>query len=218
MKEDLMYTKRHEKKFHSFVYPEVIKLKNPTILEFGVSEKAFSTEKFIEICKLNQGKLFSVDQNDYSNKFDYEYWKFIKSRDDNFELIDRYIPKELDVIYLDTLHKANHVEKMIYHYYKYLKVGGFFFIDDTSWLPYTVNREKNHFFKEVNNYLTFKKLLNIYNNNEENMEIDFTFTGTGVTKIKKLKSENLKEVKHIIKNRLYSLKYIIYHFYEKFFK
>ena len=62
--------------------------------------------------------------------------KGIKSRDDDFKFLDQKLPKKFDVIYLDSLHEADHVEKIFYHYFKKLKVGGFFFIDDISWLPY----------------------------------------------------------------------------------
>ena len=54
-------------------------------------------------------------------------WTFIHSRDDNFELLDNKLPHEIDVIYLDSLHESEHVEKIFFHYYKKLKIGGFFF-------------------------------------------------------------------------------------------
>ena len=43
------------------------------------------------------------------------------------------IPNEFEVIFLDTIHKADHVNDIIYKYYDKLKIGGFFIIDDTSW-------------------------------------------------------------------------------------
>ena len=85
--------------------------KNPKILEFGVKEGR-STKIFLELCKVNSGKLYSVDIDDYSSLFDDKNWKFIKSRDDNFDFIERMIPGKLDIIYLDSLHEASHVEKI----------------------------------------------------------------------------------------------------------
>ena len=38
---------RHHSKLMNFIYPELIKLNNCNILEFGVSEKAMSTELFL---------------------------------------------------------------------------------------------------------------------------------------------------------------------------
>jgi hypothetical protein len=115
------------------------------------------------------------------------------------------LPEKLDFIYLDTIHKALHVEKILFEYYNFLKVDSLFAIDDTSWLPYTKDREKNHFFMEVNNYETFIKLIDIYNSNTSNIDIEFSFLGTGAAKITKLSENNLNKVVKL-KNRYYSFK------------
>ena len=122
-------------KFNSFVANELISLKDLTILEFGVKEGR-STKIFLQHCKKNGGKLYSIDVNDYKDKFNDSNWTFIQSRDDNFDYLENKLPKKFDVIYLDSLHEADHVEKILYYYFDKLKIGGLFFIDDTSWLPY----------------------------------------------------------------------------------
>ena len=126
---------RHKRKFLDFILGPISKIESPQILEFGVSGKGMSTSIFLDLCKKNNGKLLSVDINNESRKFQDTNWQFVNARDDDYDIIEKYINTELDVIYLDTLHKADHVEKIIYHYDK-LKVGGFFFVDDTSWLSY----------------------------------------------------------------------------------
>ena len=55
---------------------------------------------------------------------------------------EKQIPEKFDIIYLDTIHKAKHVEKILYNYFDRLKIGGVFVIDDTSSLPYLKSREK----------------------------------------------------------------------------
>ena len=52
-----------------------------------------------------------MDIDDYSNLFENKNWKFIKSRDDNFNFLEDILPKKLDIVYLDSLHEADHVEK-----------------------------------------------------------------------------------------------------------
>jgi len=203
---------RHYRKFYNFIYKDIKNLKNPNILEFGVSGAGLSTSILLNLCEEKKGKLYSVDINDYSKKFNSKNWKFIHSRDDNYTLIKSLLPKKLDFIYLDTVHKAEHVQNILFAYFPLLKVDGFFVIDDTSWLPYTENREKNHFFMEVNNYETFNKLLEIYNKNLENINIEFSFLGTGAAKILKLKNSNLIKPKKL-NNRFYSLK----NFFRKFY-
>ena len=197
-------------KIYNFINPCLDKFKDISILEFGVKEGR-STKLFLDFCKKNNGKVFSIDIDDYSEKFNDNNWTFIKSRDDDFEFLDQKLPKKFDVIYLDSLHEADHVEKIFYHYFKKLKVGGFFFIDDISWLPYLRNKIRNNFYCEINNQETFEKILEIYGNNEDNFELSFDFTSSGLCKIIK-KEENLNPLlkirsrKFTFKNLLRKLK------------
>jgi len=190
-------------KFNSFVGSQLESLKNPTILEFGVKEGR-STKIFLQHCKKNGGKLFSVDIDDYKRKFDDTNWTFIQSRDDSFDYLENQLPKKFDIIYLDSLHEAEHVEKIFYYYFEKVKIGGFFFIDDISWLPYIKNSNRDNFYCEINNKETFDKLLEIYNVNFDKFDIIFDFTSSGICKIVK-KSENLIKSK-IINTRILSLK------------
>ena len=181
-------------------------ISSPQVLEFGVKEGR-STKLLLEYCKKNNGKLFSVDIKDYSNLFSDKNWHFIKSRDDDFEFLKDKIPTKIDIIYLDSLHEAKHVEKIFYYYFNYLKIGGFFFIDDISWLPYLRNNIRNNFYCEINNKETFEKLLEIYNCNQEKFDIFFTFISSGMCKIKK-KQNFLNDYKKIF-SREFSVKNLI---------
>ena len=199
---------RHLKKFKEFVYSQIKNLKNPNILEFGVSSAAMSTKILLDLCERNNGKLYSVDINDFNQKFNSKNWIFIHRRDDDYKFIKQLIPTKLDFIYLDTIHKADHVEKILFQYFPLLKINCNFIIDDTSWLPYTANREKNHFFMEVNNYETFFRLIMIYNSNLDKINLEFSFLGTGAAKITKLSEQELVKPSKI-NNRFYSLKNLL---------
>ena len=178
-------------------------IKDPNILEFGV-RKGISTGFFLELCKKNNGKLFSVDIDDYSNLFKDENWIFIKSRDDNIQYIEKFLPKELDVVHIDSLHEAKHVAKIFYLYYSRIKTGGFLLIDDISCLPYLKNKEKNSLGNEIANQETFDIILDIYSANNENFELDFSFLDSGFAIIKKLNSNRLNK-KNNNKYRKYSV-------------
>ena len=204
---------RHKRKFLNFILNPISKIDSPQILEFGVSERGMSTSIFLDLCKKNHGKLLSVDTNKNSRNFHDKNWQFLNTRDDNFELIEKYIDKKLDVIYLDTIHKADHVEKIIYNYYEKLKVGGFFFIDDISWLPYSKNNRKDHFYMEVNNHETFDRIIEIFNSNSDLFDLEFSFVGTGIAKIHKLSNEKLYTC-----NKIRFRKYSIKNFLRKNFK
>ncbi len=207
---------RHFRKLHNILYNNIKLLKSPNILEFGVSDQALSTKFFLDICESNNGKLFSVDVNNYSHKFKSSHWTFIHSRDDNFSLIEKKIESsEFDIIYLDTIHKADHIEKMINYYYPKLIKGGFFLIDDTSWLPYLKKSEKDQFYMERNNEESFQRILEMFYSNRNNFDLEFSFIGTGVAKITKLNNNKLNKSQKIMK-RKYTLKNILRIIYLKF--
>ena len=184
---------RKKIKFLRILEKELNNLENPSILEFGVSDKALSTSIFLKKCIEKNGHLYSIDVIDYSHHFNSKNWKFIHTKDDNFDFIEKHIPDKFDIIYLDTIHTAKHVEKILYHYFDKLKIGGVFVVDDTSSLPYLKNREKNNFSLEINNYETFQRLIQIFNSNHENLYFESSFIGTGAVKLTKLNDEKLKK-------------------------
>lgn len=86
-------------KLNTYLYDKIKNINNVKILEFGVRE-GISTKLFVSLAEKNNGKVFSVDLDDYSNLINSNTWKFIHSRDDNFELIKSKIDNEFDVILL----------------------------------------------------------------------------------------------------------------------
>ena len=194
---------------------EIIKnIKNPSILEFGV-QSGESTIRFLDLCNKNNGYLYSVDIDDCSKVSNDKRWKFIKTRDDNFDIVKSQIPKELDVIFIDSVHEANHVEKIFYNYYDQLKIGGYLFIDDISHLPYVKNGVRNNFYCEINNRQTFDRILEIYFSNYNNFDLNFSFQSSGLAIIKKKKSDALnKKIK--IESREFSIKNLIKKLLQKF--
>ena len=147
----------YEEKIEKNLFNLIKNLDKPKILELGV-QNGVSTNKFLDICNKNDGYLYSVDINDCSTVAQGKRWKFIKSRDDNFDYIKSIIPKKLDIIFIDTLHEAAHVNKIIYNYYDQLENGGYIFIDDISHLPYINDKKKSSFYCEINNKETFENI------------------------------------------------------------
>jgi predicted O-methyltransferase YrrM len=183
-------------KLEQFLVKDLKKIQNINILEFGV-RKGVSTKLFLEIARLNNGRVYSVDIDDCSNLFNDKNWSFFKSRDDNFDYIQKNVPSQLDVIYLDSVHEAKHVENIFYNYFSFLKVGGYFIIDDISHLPYLKDSARNNFFNEINNQETFEKILEIYNSNYDNFDLNFSFISSGLAKIIKKKNVLLNKNKKI---------------------
>ncbi len=202
-------------KLDNFLFPLISNIERPNILELGV-QQGISTVKFLQICNKNDGFLFSVDVEDYSKITNDKKWKFIKSRDDNFEYIKSLIPKKIDVLYIDSLHEAKHVQNIIYNYYDIIKVGGYLFIDDISHLPY-LDKKKTSFYCEINNKETFEMLLSIFYFNQNSFDINFSFKSSGLCIIKKKSDDSLKK-NEPLKSRKNSLKNILRKTWMKFKK
>ncbi len=201
-------------KIEEFFLDDLKKIKEPKVIEFGVRH-GVSTKKIIEICEKNNGFLHSIDIEDCSNISQSKFWKFYKTRDDNFEYLDKYLPNNADLIYLDSLHEANHIEKIFYHYYPLLKVGGMFVFDDISWIPYLKNKKRNSFHCEINNQEIFNKILEIKSENEDIFDLYFSFKGSGSAKIIKIEETNLKKsIK--LRSRKLTLKNLIRKFFRIF--
>jgi len=185
---------------------KISKIPKPNILELGV-QKGNSTKMFLDLCEKNDGFLTSIDIEDCSNVSNSKQWKFIKSSDDNFDYINQFIKKDLDIIFIDSLHEPNHVKKVFYNYFQFLKINGLIIIDDVSWLPFVESGVNNNDFVERINRLTFEKMLEIFNSNQENLSLEINFSGSGLAIFSKLKNILKEEIK--IKNRLFSIKNLI---------
>ena len=188
-------------KLHREILPKINSIQNINILELGV-QRGTSTNIFLNICEKNDGYLTSVDIDDCSRVSNSKRWNFIHSRDDNFSFIKDKINKPLDVVYIDTLHEANHVEKIIYGYYDLLKVGGFLFIDDISHLPYLSDKPRNNFYCEINNKETFEKIIEIYSSNTDNFNLNFDFMSSGLATLNKKSLNNLNKSKKLSDRKL----------------
>lgn len=197
----------YNNKIKSELISKIDNINNISILELGV-KKGISTNYFLEICEKNNGKLYSVDIEDCSKVSNNPKWKFIHSRDDDFNKIFNLIPNQVDIIYIDSLHEANHVEKLIYNYYAKLKKGGYIYIDDISHLLYLKNKPRDNFYCEINNKETFDKILEIYNNNTDLFDLSFSFKSSGLAVIKKISNLPLVKNEPII-TRNFSFKNII---------
>ena len=193
-------------KISNFIFEHEKYKKNLNILEFGVRE-GISTKMFLDLCEMNLGKLVSVDIDDYSHLFKNNNWTFLKTRDDDLVTIKKNITSSLDIILIDSFHDPDHVKKLIYMYWKYLKIGGSMYIDDISWLPYTKGSWRDHEYTEKINYDTFHEIINISAKNFDKFHLDFNFTDSGMARLTKLSDNDLSNSKKIKLRKNY-IKYI----------
>ena len=74
---DLNLKNDYFRKLTEFVVPEIKDIPNLDILEFGV-RKGISTSIFLNICKKNNGKLYSNDVDDYKSLYSDEELNYVK--------------------------------------------------------------------------------------------------------------------------------------------
>ena len=196
-----------------YIIERIKNIQKIQILELGV-QNGSSTKKFIELCDSNDGFLTSIDIDDCSNVIKSDRWKFIHSSDDNFDKIDKIIPKVFDFIFIDSLHEPSHVEKVFCHYYSFLKKGGICIIDDISWLPYSKNQYRDNEFAEHINRATFNKILEIYDQNKLNFSLEFFLQESGYAIITK-NNENFLNKSIKIHSREYGLKNLLRKLYRR---
>mgnify|MGYP007072207111 CR=1 FL=1 len=82
--------KNYITKINECILPYIKNIQEPRILEFGVKEGR-STKMFLDVCKQNNGKLISVDIDDYEKLFEDKNWTFLNTRDDDFDKIDHLV-------------------------------------------------------------------------------------------------------------------------------
>ena len=193
-KEKINPLQNYQDKITKFILDHEIDKKNINILEFGVREGR-STKMFLDICAKNEGKLISVDVDDYSNLFNDNNWTFLKTRDDDYEKVSSYFSEDFDIILIDSLHEPSHVSKLIYTYWKHLKLNGSMYIDDISWLPYMKNSWRDHEYTENVNRDTFNKILEIQLSNYDNINLTVSFSGSGMCRIIKQNNKALNKPK-----------------------
>ena len=201
-KKEINPVQNYQDKITKFILDHENDKKNINILEFGVREGR-STKMFLDICAKNEGKLISVDVDDYSNLFNDNNWTFLKTRDDDYEKVSSYFSEDFDIILIDSLHEPTHVSKLIYTYWKHLKLNGSMYIDDISWLPYMKNSWRDHEYTENINRDTFNKILEIQLSNFDNINLTFSFSGSGMCRIIKQKHNELSKPKLIFPRKNY---------------
>lgn len=174
-----------------FLYDSIINIKKPIILEFGVNTGA-STSIFAHVAEQNNGHVYSIDINDCSDVVISDNWSFLKINDleikkilESFEILSSGI----DAIYVDSYHDSDHVEKLIYTWFPYLKKNGFLFFDDTDNYIYRKKKLISHTINvgEINSAIE-----KIYFSNEDNIVYSRVFGSSGLSRYIKINNMNDK--------------------------
>ena len=163
---------------------------NPLIVELGV-DRGQSTRVFLNaIDGKDNAKLISIDIKNCSNAVNDENWEFVQQDSTDIEklLINKpKIKNGIDILYVDSLHEADHVKKEIYNFYEYLNNDAYIFFDDIDSSPYMNRQRKDSVNTEIANRKIFKLLEAIFRGNMDKLDFEIMRGSTGLGIFKKRK-------------------------------
>jgi len=171
-------------------------LKNsPLIVELGV-DRGQSTKIFLNaIDGKEKAKLISIDIKDCSDAIDDKNWEFVQQDSaDITKLLSSkpQIKDGIDILYIDSLHTAEHVKKEIYNFFEYLNNDAYVFFDDIDSNPYMNKQRKDSVHTEITNRKIFKLLEAIFRGNMDKIDFEIMRGSTGLGIFKKRRELGVK--------------------------
>ncbi|MEO1134417.1 MAG: class I SAM-dependent methyltransferase, partial [Cyanobacteria bacterium J06639_1] len=124
---------------------------SPVMLELG-TRQGKSTTVLLKACDETNGRLVSVDIDDCSDVAMSERWQFVRSNSTDVEAILARAPHladGIDILYVDSLHKREHVEREVMNWYPYLNREAWIFFDDVDANPYRQGHRKDNYSNEL---------------------------------------------------------------------
>jgi len=170
------------------LYHLIRAMDHPTVVECGV-DQGMPNIVMQAACKESSGHLYSIDIRDCSAVASSPVCTFIQSDDGDIEGILERAPvlKEgVDVMFIDSSHKASRVTLLISMWYKYIKTRGCLVVDDIDNTPYRPGRfdPNPHVAHEVAGLA--KAVMEFYYANENNLLLEFHLGLTGLAIMRKL--------------------------------
>ncbi len=170
------------------MYRKAREKSSPVILELG-TEKGASATVFLQACEETMGRLVSVDIADCSDISNSSRWQFVQSDSSNVPLIlskAPYLGEGIDILYIDSLHRPDHLKKELVGWYPYMSEGSWIFFDDVDSNPYRKGSRKDNAkaeaaWDEIHEYVE-----SFFYANEESLYLDIMYGSTGLACLLKL--------------------------------
>ena len=182
--DSLHFHAKHYLTMHSYV----ASLKSPTILELGV-QSGRSTKLFLNALQDgDDGALVSVDIDDCSSVASSPKWTFVRSNSADTRHILREAPilsEGIDILFIDSLHTTEHVQKELYGFFPYVKNGGSIFFDDVDSAPYCEGGEMDSYYVELENRRILSFLNAVFEANMDCLDLTIYRGWTGLARLDK---------------------------------
>lgn len=160
----------------------------PVILELGV-DFGQSTRIFLNAIHGKPGaQLVSVDILDCSRAAVSDQWTFLQADSGEAEAVVARAPvlrQGIDILYVDSLHTAEHVLKEVGGFYPYLNKGAVIFLDDIDSFPYMRGQRKDNVGKEIANRAIDRLVERIFLSNIAELELTVHRGSTGLARLDK---------------------------------
>ncbi|MCY4009121.1 MAG: class I SAM-dependent methyltransferase [Anaerolineaceae bacterium] len=170
------------------LHRQVSQRPHPTVLECGVHQ-GWSTGVLAHACEAQGGVLISLDIDDCADAIQSPVWTFIQTDDSARETVLTRAPilrQGIDLMYIDSLHDARHVARLIESYYPLVKQGGWLAFDDVDPGPYLRGRRKDNAEREIAWRGIGQAIQDFFYANEDDLFLEFHFGSTGLALMQKL--------------------------------
>jgi predicted O-methyltransferase YrrM len=160
----------------------------PVVLECGVNQ-GWSSGVMAHAVEQNGGKLISLDIEDCSDAIVSDCWTFIQTDDSDKERILRDAPllkAGIDLIYIDSLHAARHVARLLMLWYPLVRQGGWLAFDDVDPGPYLRGQRKDDANREIAWRAISHVVSDFFYANEDDLLLEYHYGSTGLALMQKL--------------------------------
>jgi predicted O-methyltransferase YrrM len=170
------------------LHAEAARRDSVTILELGV-DFGQSTRIFLNaIDGKPQARLISVDIRDCAKAAASDQWTFIQADSGDAGQVIAAAPvlrEGIDILYVDSLHTAEHVLKEVGGFYPYLNKGAVIFLDDIDSFPYMRGQRKDNVGKEIANRAIDRLVERIFLSNIAELDLTVHRGSTGLARLDK---------------------------------
>lgn len=184
------------------MYRRAVEKGRPVILELGTGGGQ-STTVFLQACEEKDGRLVSVDIVDRSDTSDSSRCQFVQSDSTNLDFILSQAPHlqdGIDILYIDSLHKWEHVRKELEGWYPYMNAKSWIFAHDVDSHPYRAGSRKDNYGTERALDEILDYLQSFYYANEDDLFLSVQYGSTGLACLYKLSPKGTppKDAKPIV--------------------
>ncbi len=170
------------------LHRRVSQVEAPVVLECGV-DKGWSTGVLAQAVERKGGNLISLDIRDCSDAIESDCWTFLQIDDTKQERILREAPilkQGIDLIFIDSLHAARHVTRLLELWYPLVRQGGWIAFHDVDPSPYMRGQRKDNIESEIVWRAIWQAVQDFFYANEDDLLLEYHLGDMGLAIMQKL--------------------------------